>query len=315
MSKNFVIVIAGPTASGKTALGIEIAKRVGGEIISADSMQIYKDITVATAKPTEEEMHEVKHHLVDFLPLGEKFSVAKYKALAQKKIDEIFAKGKTPVIVGGTGLYIDSLLNNTAFCDYEKNDVRQKIEAEADKVGIEKIYEHLKTIDPEAASKLHLNDRKRIIRALEVYYLTGKTISEQNALSHAEKSKYAFCLIGLNAHDRQFLYDRINRRVDFMLENGLIEEAKRFYSSEISKTAAQAIGYKELKPYLDGEISLEEATEKLKMETRRYAKRQLTWFRRYKEINWVYIDEENITEKSMQIINDFERKCVNGSEN
>ncbi|MGN0467868.1 MAG: tRNA (adenosine(37)-N6)-dimethylallyltransferase MiaA [Acutalibacteraceae bacterium] len=313
MSKNFVIVIAGPTASGKTALGIEVAKRVDGEIISADSMQIYKDITVATAKPTEEEMSEVKHHLVDFLPLGEKFSVAKYKALAQKKIDEIFEKGKTPVIVGGTGLYIDSLLNNTVFCDYEQNDVRQKIEAVADKVGIEKIYEHLKTIDPEAASKLHLNDRKRIIRALEVYYLTGKTISEQNELSHTEKSKYAFCLIGLNAHDRQFLYDRINSRVDKMLESGLIEEARRFYSSDISNTAAQAIGYKELKPYLDGEVSLEEATENLKMETRRYAKRQLTWFRRYEEINWVYIDEENITEKSMQIINDFERKCVNGS--
>lgn len=303
MNKKLVIVIVGPTASGKTSLAVEVAKKLDGEVVSADSMQIYKGMDIATAKPTKEEMCGIPHHLVDFLEADCIYSVAKYKKQASEKIDEIFAKGKTPIVVGGTGLYVDSLLNNTSFYDYEDNGIRQKLEEGAKENGIEPLFEKLKIIDSETASRLSLNDEKRIIRALEVYYLTGKTITDQNNDSHNEKPKYNFCLIGLNANDRQFLYDRINKRVDIMLENGLAQEAERFFSSAVSATAKQAIGYKELKPYFDGLCSLDEAAENLKMATRRYAKRQLTWFRRYENINWIYIDgTESVVDKCMEII-------------
>lgn len=290
MKKPLVVVVVGPTASGKTSLAIEIAKKYGAEIVSADSMQIYKKMNIATAKPTDDELSQVRHHLVGIIDPGEEFSVAMYKEKALEAIRDIFSRDKLPIVVGGTGLYIDTLVNNTSFLDYGKTDIREKLEAEADEKGIEALYERLKEIDPETYSRLHINDRKRIIRALELYYVTGKTISEQDQLSHLTESEYDWCIIGLNAENRQFLYDRINRRVDLMLEEGLIEEAKEFFSSDISLTARQAIGYKELKPYLDGLVSLEEAVEKLKMETRRYAKRQLTWFRRNKKINWINID-------------------------
>ena len=300
---NKVFVIVGPTASGKTSLSIEIAKHFDGEIISADSMQIYKSMDIATAKPTTEEMQGIMHHLIDFVSPCEKFSVAKYKELCYKCIDDIIKRGKIPIIVGGTGLYIDTVVNNTVFLEVDSSTVRLKLEKDLEENGIESLFQALKEIDPESAEKLHLSDKKRIIRALEVYYSTGKTITEQNLLSHTEKSKYDFLIIGLNAKNREVLYDRINKRVDLMIENGLLEEAQRFYSGDFSSTAVQAIGYKELKPYLDGCCTLEEATEKLKMETRRYAKRQLTWFRRNKEINWLYIDDsEVITEKAVEII-------------
>lgn len=305
MKKPLVVVVVGPTASGKTSLAIEIAKKYNGEIVSADSMQIYKKMNIATAKPTEDELSQAKHHLISIIDADEEFSVAMYKARAVEAIKDTISRGKLPVVAGGTGLYVDTLINNTAFLDYEKTDIRKKLEAEADEKGIELLYDKLREIDPFTHSRLHINDRKRIIRALEVYYSTGKTISEQDELSHINESEFDWCVVGLNAENRQFLYDRINLRVDMMLEEGLIEEAKEFFSSDISDTAKQAIGYKELKPYLDGFVTLNEATEKLKMETRRYAKRQLTWFRRNKKINWINIDchdGETLISKASKII-------------
>ena len=290
MNKPLVVVVLGPTASGKTSLGIEIVEKFGGEIVSADSMQIYENMNIATAKPSEAELARVKHHLIGFVPMGESYSVAKYKQEALCAIDDIISRGKLPIVVGGTGFYIDTLVKNTEFFDYENTDIREKLEARCESEGIEALYDELKSIDSETAARLHINDIKRIIRALEVYYLTGKTISQQAELSHLNESGYNWCLIGLRAEDRQYLYDRINRRVDIMLEDGLLSEAEAFFASDISDTAAQAIGYKELKPYIDGLVSLEDALEKLKMETRRYAKRQLTWFRRNPDINWLDID-------------------------
>lgn len=303
MSKPLVVIISGPTASGKTGLSIEIAKRFNGEIVSADSMQIYKSMDIATAKPTKDETAEIRHHLIDFVEANENFSVAKYKQLALSAIDDILSRGKLPIVCGGTGLYIDTLMNNTVFLDYEDSGIRERLEKRKESDGVEGLYEELKKVDPDTACRLHLNDSKRIIRALEVYYLTGKTISEQNSLSHKEESPYDFLLFVLSAHNREILYKRINDRVDKMLDMGLVEEAGSFFASDISKTAKQAIGYKELKPYLDGEISLETAVEKLKMETRRYAKRQLTWFRNKKNVNWLYIDDEkSVSDECAQII-------------
>lgn len=311
MEKPLVVVVLGPTASGKTSLGIEIAEKFDGEIVSADSMQIYENMDIATAKPTADELSRVRHHLIGFVPVGEKFSVAKYKEKATQAIDDIFSRGKLPVVVGGTGFYIDTLVKNTEFLDCEESDIREKLEARCEENGIETLYNELKDIDPKTADRLHINDNKRIIRALVVYYSTGKTISEQDEASHLNESKYRWCLIGLKAQDRQYLYDRINLRVDKMLEEGLIEETEKFFESEVSSTAAQAIGYKELKPYIDSLVTLEEAVEKLKMESRRYAKRQLTWFRRNADIHWLDIDtltSDELIGKACEIIsNDNER--------
>lgn len=305
MNKPLVAVVVGPTASGKTSLGIEIARRLDGEIVSADSMQIYKNMDIATAKPTPEELSQARHHLIGFLDPGEEFSVAKYKKVATDAIDDILSRGKLPVVVGGTGLYVDTLIKNTEFLDYEKSDIRIELEKRAENEGIEALLEELKTVDPMTAERLHINDSKRIIRALEVYHSTGKTITHQCELSHLNESKYRFCIIGLTAQDRQYLYDRINLRVDLMIQEGLIEEAKQFFALKLGSTAKQAIGYKELMPYLDGLISLEAAADKLKMETRRYAKRQLTWFRRNDSIKWLLIDtmsKEDLYDKACQII-------------
>lgn len=303
---NNVLVIVGPTASGKTSLAVEIAKKFNGEIISADSMQIYKNMDIATAKPTKEEQGGVPHHLIDFLSPNEKFSVAKYKELCCKCIDDILKRGKLPIIAGGTGLYVDTVVNNTVFLDGDNEEIRKTLVNEFEEKGIEPLYERLLEIDRESAEKLHLSDVKRIIRALEVYYSTGKTKSQQNLLSHTEKSKYNFCIIGINAHNREVLYDRINRRVDLMVSLGLINEAENFFKNESSSTAVQAIGYKELKPYFDKEATLDEALFKLKAETRHYAKRQLTWFRRNKSINWIYIDENtSLFDSAVKIIESF----------
>lgn len=305
MTKPLVAVVVGPTASGKTSLAVEIAKKFNGEVVSADSMQIYKGMDIATAKPTKQEMQGIPHHLISIIKADEVFSVNEFKNAATEAIDNILSKNKLPVVAGGTGFYIDTLVNNTEFLDYEKSDIRQKLESRYDQEGITGLYSELERIDSEAAKRLHENDTKRIIRALEVYYSTGKTISEQEKLSHLNESPYRFCVIGINANDRQVLYDRINTRVDLMLEAGLLKEAEEFFSLPVSSTAKQAIGYKELKPYFDGLCSLEEATEKLKMETRRYAKRQLTWFRKKDNINWIYIDgksKEEIIREASEII-------------
>lgn len=287
-----VTAIVGPTASGKTGLAVEVAKRIDGEVISADSMQIYKGCDIATAKPTAEEMQGIKHHLIDFLDISEPFSVSDYVKLAREKIDDIHSRGKSVIIAGGTGLYVDSLLNNVEFSKTDTDfELREALIKRYEKEGIEPLLGELKKVDPETAGRLHQNDVKRIIRALELYISSGVTVSEQNRASMLCQTPYDTCYIGLNAENRDYLYNRINKRVDIMLKNGLEQEARAFFAGTGAKTAKQAIGYKELLPYIQGKATLDECVEKLKQETRRYAKRQLTWFRKNKEMNWLYIDK------------------------
>ena len=312
MKKPLAVAVVGPTASGKSSLAVKIANHLDGEVVSADSMQIYKYMDIATAKVTAEEMQGVPHHLIDFVEPWESFSVAEYKQLALSCLDDIVKRGKLPVLAGGTGFYVDTVINNTSFLDYEKTDVRTKLLLRAESEGTEALWNELSAADNETAQKIHKNDLKRIVRALELYSATGRTMTEQRRLSHLEKSRYSFCIIGLTAENRQFLYDRIDLRVDLMIENGLLEEAERFLNSENLQTSKQAIGYKELKPYFDGVLTLGQATENLKRETRRYAKRQLSWFRRNENINWLSIDkesEESLFEKSLEIIENFTEKA------
>ncbi|MCI7804116.1 MAG: tRNA (adenosine(37)-N6)-dimethylallyltransferase MiaA [Oscillospiraceae bacterium] len=293
-----VAAVVGPTASGKTALGVEIAKALDGEVISADSMQIYKGMDIATAKPAAEEMQGIPHHLIDFLDRGTAFSVADYVELAGKVIKEVDSRGKLPVIVGGTGLYISSLLENIKFADIECDEkLRKRLENEAAEKGNKYLFEKLKIADPESAAELHPNNLVRVIRALEVFELTGKKLSQYKAESRLEETPYDSVIIGLSYSDRQKLYDRINRRVDIMVESGLVEEARAVFESGNMKTAGNAIGYKELIPYFRNECSLEECVEKIKQETRRYAKRQLTWFRKNAKIHWIMLDEFDDKEK------------------
>ncbi|MDF2566618.1 MAG: miaA [Oscillospiraceae bacterium] len=293
MSKKIpLLVITGPTASGKTALSIRLAKEYNAEIVSADSMQIYKGMDIATAKPSEEEMEGVPHHLLSFLECDKKFSVVDYVKLAKQKIQEIADKGKLPIVVGGTGLYIHSLIDNITFSDESGDEsIRRALEKRAEEEGSQILLDELTRIDPEFAAKLHKNNVIRIIRALEIYQSTGITMTEHQRRSRANPSEYDVCIIGLNYNSRQILYDRINKRVDIMIEQGLLGEAKEILSNSDLKTALQAIGYKELEGYFKGEITLEEAVDKIKQESRRYAKRQLTWFRRDQRIHWVMVDD------------------------
>ncbi|HNX64222.1 MAG TPA: tRNA (adenosine(37)-N6)-dimethylallyltransferase MiaA [Oscillospiraceae bacterium] len=307
MDKLPLVVIVGPTASGKTALSIETAKRHNGEIVSADSMQIYKGMNIASAKPTEDEKQGIPHHLMGFLDITEKFSVADYLEKARNAINDIHDRGKLPIVVGGTGLYVSSIIDNVKF-DSIKSDgtVRERLTRETDELGAEAMLDRLMEVDKETAQTLHPNNRTRIIRALEVFELTGTKLSIQKDLSRAEESPYYECIIGLNFNDRSDLYDRINQRVDIMINQGLIDEAKEIYDNYSLKTACQAIGYKELIPYFNGEEKLEVCIDKIKQETRRYAKRQLTWFRRDERINWIMMDKdtnfENIINKCEKII-------------
>lgn len=287
MSKIPLIVIAGPTASGKTALSISLAKRFGGEIVSADSMQLYKHMNIGTAKPTEEEMSGIPHHMMDFLEPSVNFSAADYCAAAHKTIADIHARGRLPIIVGGTGLYIDSLVNNVDFGAPDcAPGLRRELEELAEAKGNEAVYQILTEIDPETAKKYHPNNLRRIIRAIEFYKLSGTTISE-----HAREEKnspYRAAWFAVD-FDREMLYDRINRRVDIMLADGLLDEVKTLRERGYDRglTAMQGIGYKELFAYFDGELTLSEAVDAIKMNSRRYAKRQLTWFRRNKDIHWL----------------------------
>ncbi len=292
MSKKIqLIVVAGPTASGKTALGVELAKRLGGEVVSADSMQIYQGMDIASAMPSTDEMQGVPHHMINFLPQSERYSVAAYCQAANEIISDIASRGKQPILVGGTGLYINSLVDNIEFTQEETNlELRERLNKRLEEEGIGVLLAELESVDPESASRLHENDIKRILRALEFYYQTGVTITEQAKLSRLKGSPYEPLIIGLNARDREFLYERINRRVSIMAENGLVEEAKACLADS-KATAAQAIGHKELAPYFRGEITLDEALDNLRQQTRRYAKRQLTWFRKDERVNWLYIDE------------------------
>lgn len=291
MNRIPVVAVVGPTASGKSDLAVEICRRFGGEVVSADSMQIYKGMDIATAKPTEEEKQNIPHHMMDFLDNTEDYSVALYQQAAAECIADIHLRGLLPVVCGGTGLYVDTLLNNVKLSeDSYDEELRVSLLKRAEDEGADRLLEEVRAFDPEYAEKLHPNNVKRIVRALEVYKTTGTTMTEQNKLSK-QTTPYDVCFIGLDAEDRQFLYDRIDRRVDVMLERGLEEEAREYLSSANGSTSAQAIGYKELRPFFDGAITLDKAVENLKKATRRYAKRQLTWFRRNERINWLYIDK------------------------
>lgn len=291
--KQPLIAVVGPTASGKTAVGIELAKEYNGEVVSADSMQIYKGMDIATAKPDEEEMQGIPHHLISELEPTSSFSVAEYVKLAQQKIEDIAERGKLPILVGGTGLYVSSLIDNINFDNaITDGSVRRKLTEEAERIGNEAMLEKLREVDPEAAEKIPAANLVRIIRALEVYEVTGIPFSRHKELNRMQDSLYNACMIGLTYKDRSVLYDRINRRVDVMLEKGLIEECRAVYENKKLGTACQAIGYKELIPYFDGLKPKEECIDKIKQYSRNYAKRQLTWFRRDERIQWVEIEED-----------------------
>ena len=309
MSKIKTVFIVGPTASGKTGLGISLAEKFSGEIVSADSMQIYKGIHIASAAPDKEEMRGIPHHLLEFLEPNVSYSVADYVKTARGIIADIEKRGNLPIVVGGTGLYISSLADNTEYTEEETDyKLRKHLEIRFDEIGAEQMLKELAEFDPDTAARLHPNNRRRIIRAVEVFKATGKTITQQNELSHKGNEYLEPLLIGINYRDREKLYNRINLRVDIMLENGLLEEAESALSLEGG--AVQAIGHKELADYLKGSCSLDEAAENLKRQTRRYAKRQLTWFNRDKRINWIYADETKdvVTEAARLIKNFFEKE-------
>ena len=292
LNKIPVVAVVGPTASGKTRLGVDLALRLNGEVVSADSMQIYQGMSIATAKPTAAEMQGVPHHLVDFLPPEERYSVARYVADAKAVIADITARGKLPVLVGGTGLYVDSLLGGIRFSQEQSvPELRAELYAQAAQLGNTAMHAALAEIDPDYAAALHPNNLGRVLRALELYRTTGITMSEQLKSSREKPSDYAPVMLGLNFSDRMLLYDRINCRVDAMLEQGLLDEVQAFYRAHDPKTAAQAIGCKEFLDYLNGAKTCAQCTEDLKRETRRYAKRQLTWFKRNADITWLYHDE------------------------
>lgn len=300
---NNVIVITGPTASGKTSASIELCKKIDGEVVCADSMQIYKLMNIGTAKPTISEMHGIPHHLIDIINPTSRFSVADYKTLATKSIYDILSRGKVPVVCGGTGQYISALIEGTVFTPIKTDfDLRLKLENELVERGIDQLYAELEAIDPQSAGVLHKNDTKRILRAIEVYRLTGLTKSQLNIKSKEKGPDFSFksyCI----THDREILYQRINNRVDQMIFDGLLEEIEILLDEfpDISNTAYQAIGYKEFIPYLKGDIKLDEAVNQVKQATRNYAKRQLTWFRKMSNITW--IENKNTSEIVNKIIN------------
>lgn len=305
-------VVAGPTACGKTALAVELARRLDGEVVSADSMQIYAGLSIGTARPSPNEMKGVPHHLMGFLPLTESYSVARYVEDAGRVIREISSRGKKPIVCGGTGLYVSSLIDNLDFTgDGESSSLREQLMERARSEGGRPLLQELTEVDPQTAARLHEHDIVRIVRALELYLSTGVTMSEQLRRSRVTPSPYDACVLFLTCRDRDWLYDRINRRVDAMLEAGLLEETQELLRCPGVPTAIQAIGYKELFPYLAGELTLAQAAENLKRSTRRYAKRQLTWFRRRADTIPVYADEyddaEQMCDQAMQLLNEHYR--------
>ena len=286
--KEKVIVICGPTASGKTALSIELAKQINGEIISADSMQIYKDMDIGTAKPTEEKKQGIEHYLLDFVSPDERYSVADFKCDAKEAIRKVINKGKVPIVVGGTGLYVDSLIYEIEYPKLEfDEEYRKELDKQVEEYGLEKLYNEAVEIDGQAMEKISVNDKKRILRVLEIYHATGKTKTEQEKESRKNEPEFDYRVYAID-WEREKLYDRINRRVDMMIEAGLIEEVKNIVKKyDKFPTAMQGLGYKEVVEFLDGKISKEEMIGKIKQETRRYAKRQLTWFRKNKQTVWL----------------------------
>ena len=306
MNKNKVICIVGPTASGKTGLGIELAKKINGEVISADSMQIYKNLNVGTAKVTEEEAQGIKHHIIDICDVNEKFSVADFKAMCYDKIEEIISQDKTPIIVGGTGLYVSSVVDNMNFEEIEIDlEYRKKLENLAKEKGSDYLYNMLLEIDPESSKDIHKNNVKRVIRALEIAKnsskLKSKHMEEETIRKNTEDSKYDFSVFCIE-WPRELLYDRINQRVDIMAKDGLVDEAKYVYDLKLDSecTCMQAIGYKEFFPYFEGEKTLDECIEKLKQETRKYAKRQMTWFNN--KLSCIYLNGQDDKEKMVNKI-------------
>ena len=298
--KKTVLAVVGPTASGKSALAIELAKRFDGEIICCDSMQIYKEMNIGTAKPNLDEQMQVVHHLFDFAAPKESFSCADYIPLAQVVVEDIISRGKLPIFCGGTGLYLDRFLSGAQFEETEIDEnFRREMESFAKEFGNEALHDKLREIDPISADEIHPNNVKRVIRALEIYKTSGRTKSELDKDSKSFESDYRAIQIGLKYENREILYDRINRRVDKMMTDGLLEETKSLLESgvfEKNATAAQAIGYKELLSYFCGQKSLENAVEDLKMATRRYAKRQMTWFSSHGNVNWLVADEKSLLE-------------------
>ena len=308
-----IICIAGPTASGKTALAVELATELNGEVISCDSMQIYRRMDIGTAKPTEEEMQDIPHHMINVVEPDEDFSVSRYCEMATPILDDILARGKTAIIAGGTGLYMDSLIRGNDFAPYPATGARERLEKEADEKGMDVMLTRLRSIDPEAAEKLHLADRKRIIRALEVYEETGETITAHNKRTQSIPPRYQALWLGLDFEPRQALYDRIDLRVGLMLEQGLVKEIQDLLSSGIPAkcTAMQAIGYKEFVAALDGNGTIEAAADEVRKASRHYAKRQLTWFRRNPEMNWLIRHQgenfEEILLKARQLVRQFDK--------
>ncbi|MCI6227932.1 MAG: tRNA (adenosine(37)-N6)-dimethylallyltransferase MiaA [Clostridiales bacterium] len=310
---NPIICIAGPTASGKTALAVELAKELNGEVVSCDSMQVYRRMDIGTAKPTREEMQGIPHHMIDVAEPDEDFSVSRYCDMASPIVDDIVARGKTAIIAGGTGLYMDSLIRGNAFAPFPATGVREKLEAQADAEGMQAMLRWLQSVDPDSAARLHLSDRKRILRALEVWLETGETITEHNRKTQQKPPKYSPLWLGLDFADRGELYRRIDARVDVMLETGLMEEIRELLASGIPAkcTAMQAIGYKEFVNALNGEETVEAAAEEVKKSSRHYAKRQLTWFRRNPRLHWLTRQagqkNEEILTAARQIIYDFDK--------
>ena len=302
-----MVAIGGPTATGKTALSVALAKEFGGEVVNADSMQIYRGLDIGTAKPTAEERQGIPHHLMDFLPPEAPYSVADFTAAAAPLIEQLNSAGKLPIVTGGTGLYITSLMKGTAFAP-EKTDpaIRARLQTEADEQGSAAMYARLQQIDPAYAEKLHPNNLPRVIRALELFEATGRRMSEQQRAALAAEPPYRSLCICLTCRDRAELYRRIDRRVDSMLQNGVLEEAKLVYDNrETYRTAAQAIGYKEFFPYFAGEMPLNDCANRLKQATRNYAKRQLTWFRHQANGVWLYVDEEPPAPRAAELVRQF----------
>ncbi len=289
-----IIAIAGPTASGKSALALELCKRLNGELVSFDSMQIYRGLDIGTAKPTKAEQAEVRHHLIDICDPSESFSAADFAKCAHEAIADIRSRGKRAVLCGGTGLYLDSVLGRLDFGEIESDDkLREELFRFAEENGVDALHERLREIDPSAAETIHKNNVRRVVRAIEIYLLTGKTKTEHDRLA-ISNSPYDSVIIALDYVDREILYNRINNRVDAMISAGLEDEVRELYASGClspDTTAGQAIGYKEMLDYIRGIDTLEAAAEKIKLGTRRYAKRQLTWLRRNKSVNWLYPDK------------------------
>ena len=312
MPSKKILVIVGPTASGKTRMAVELAKAHNGEVVSADSMQIYRRMDIGTAKPTAEEMDGVPHHMIDVADPEEDFSVARYVELASACVDDILARGKLPIVAGGTGLYVDSLLSGRTFAAFSpESALRKELEEELAERGGEAMLEDLSRVDQEAAARLHPNDHKRIVRALEVYRSTGKTISEHNRETQALPPRYEALTIGLNFQDRADLWARIDARVDQMAADGLEREVRELLSSGLSPrcTAMQAIGYKEFVAAVEGDMTWREAEELVKLRSRQYAKRQLTWFRRNPAVHWLLWEKNpnfgNARQRSTELLEEF----------